>query len=790
MRWKNIISLALVASLSAMSLAQEFKPPVNGEPNYYPPKATNPALVSGPKVTPVMLPAPKDNTFNIPAVEREPNKGMNGQEGPGPYIQFSGAPYTPNAATSGFGTQANSLITSFAGIGQTNLSPPDNTIAVGGHWTVQCVNSVIRITDKLNNILYENTVQSFTGRNAFIYDPKVIFDPWRNRWVMLWHEATDVANSRLLLIVSADSNPFTNGWWYYAFNGANAAGNGWADNFDLGYGSASVVACGNQFTNGGSFVEASFRTWDPAQIYAALAAGMIRDEGLTNADGTSTFAPRAAHMRWSGAGQFFMNSRVGGGSKLTKWLIQDPLGAHTRTRVDINVAAYTVPPSAKSPNGANISTNDCRLSPIEYTANPTSGTNQIFAALNCTSTPEPANAACRLYVVNADNGAMDLDQLLWVAGQSCYYAAPGINYDAACNWVYTGSSLTRFPSTDFVNWEPTTGYSFSFNTIASGAGNSGGRWGDYFQGDTDWGDYYFGGGTAGKQKIWMYGEYANSSSQWATRVGATGTVGNTFGNMNVTPGTGMNFSGYAGSISGGPYNYNVANTGQVSSWWTLSGVPGSVMTASSAGDELWAGTSQNTSISATAGMNSLAYGHYSGNATFKENFSGSTTTRPWNIQVYGLTFPTSLTVKLGSYKFGVAGDLVNVDGNSVRVCKGFVPNLITPPVQVELNSVAPGSTAADFYFWINAKMVTVGSFKMKVELFNFNTNAYDPTNFIDTTVNTTASWYLTSGTGAVGRFIGPGNAVRSKYSIRATGFVASPAWCTEVDAAQWQYVAP
>ncbi len=791
MHWKSTLALSLVAIFSASAYAgtDNIKPPVKGESPYYGSAATHPALTTGPKVAPIMLPAPKDNTLHYPSVEREPNEGNMQEQGPGPFIHFSGDPYTPNQASSPIGMTANTLVTSLEGIGQTSLTPPDNAAAVGGNYIVETVNSTVRITNKIGNILYENTIQSFLNRpGAFIFDPKVIFDPWRNRWIMLWHEQSS-STSYLHVVVSADSNPYTNGWWYYAFDARTGSGAtlAWADNYDLGYGSTAIYACGNQFTfAGSSFTTATFRTWDPAQIYAALAAGMITDSGLTNADGSTTFAPRAVHMMFSAGGEeWYVNSRNGGGSKLTIHKVADPLGAHSRTRTDVAVSAYTLAPAPTQPGGSMGSvTGDCRLSPAFYTVDPGSGTLRIFTSLNCASVAQPTNAACRCYILDASASTTIMDTILWYSGGSAMYCAPAVNYFGSCNWVHTYVTPSTFAGCVYINYEPSTGFSFSSSYVRSGTGNYfGGRWGDYFQGDMDWGDYYNG---SPSQKMWFYGEYAKPSV-WATAMGATLSVGKALGNMVVSPTSTMSFSGYVGNVSGGPFNTNVANTGDVSSWWQIVSIP-SVLSASISSNEQWGNSNTNTSITYNAGIQSLPYGHYTGNVTFQEQFQGGTTNRPYDIQVYGAAYPESYIVKLGNNTAGNLGSFSSVDSNFFRMCKGLVPNLIVAPINVEVYSTAPGFTAAGVYLFVYSKMANGGNYKLKLEMWNYGTGNWDATDFSDTVIGLSLSLFSVSSTGSASRYIGAGQQVKARYTVRATGLVPVPVWCNDTDYVQWAFV--
>jgi hypothetical protein len=299
----------------------------------------------------------------------------------------------------------------------------------------------------------------------------------------------------------------------------------------------------------------------------------------------------------------------------------------------------------------------------------------------------------------------------------------------------------------------------------------------------DWGDYYFG---SPSQKMWFYGEYAKPSA-WATAMGATLSVGKNVGTMNVSPLSTMGFSGYAGSVSGGPFTTTVANAGDVSAWWKIISIPSS-LTATLSSNEIWGNATNNTDISSTAAMQSLPYGHYTGNVVFQEQFLGSTASRPYDINVFGLAYPTSFIVRLGNNTSGNVNSFSGVDSNFFRMCKGLVPNLIVAPINVELNSTAPGSTAAAVYLFVYSKMANGGNYKLKLELWNYVTGTWDTTDFSDTVITLSLALFQVSSTGSANRFIGPANAVKARYTVRATGLVPVPVWCNDTDYAQWAFV--
>lgn len=94
----------------------------------------------------------------------------------------------------GVSTEAGgvALIKSFEGNTESNSIPPDPHVAVGPDHVVGTVNSDFAIWDKNGNLLKRidagNWYSSF-GVDPF--DPKVVYDHFAQRWVMVWLDQRD-----------------------------------------------------------------------------------------------------------------------------------------------------------------------------------------------------------------------------------------------------------------------------------------------------------------------------------------------------------------------------------------------------------------------------------------------------------------------------------------------------------------------------------------------------------------------------------------------------------------------
>ncbi len=141
--------------------------------------------------------------------------------------------------------------------------PPDSHAAAGPLHVLNVVNTTLSIHQKDGTLDLRQSLAGFFATLSPLtstFDPKVIYDQYRDRWLVVTLEQTDTANgdpadtSRIFLAVSDDANP--NGTWYVTeFNSQlNIGGNNyWADYPGFAVGEDAVYITANMFpfTTGG-----------------------------------------------------------------------------------------------------------------------------------------------------------------------------------------------------------------------------------------------------------------------------------------------------------------------------------------------------------------------------------------------------------------------------------------------------------------------------------------------------------------------------------------------------------
>jgi Lamin Tail Domain len=134
--------------------------------------------------------------------------------------------------------------------------PPDTTGAVGIDKVVNILNNNIVIQDKLSGSVLSlaslNSFWSSTGATG-PFDPRIMYDPYNNRWLIAATSNAQTANSSILIGISDTADPMGS---YALFRfivgcaagsaGCNAEG-GWADFPMLGFNKNWVAVGWNQF---------------------------------------------------------------------------------------------------------------------------------------------------------------------------------------------------------------------------------------------------------------------------------------------------------------------------------------------------------------------------------------------------------------------------------------------------------------------------------------------------------------------------------------------------------------
>jgi hypothetical protein len=438
-----------------------------------------------------------------------------------------------DSAVSSLGPEslAPSLLSSFEGpddFGQPDgylHRPPDPHIAVGPTHVVVMVNCELAIYTKAGAFVSETSFSAWWS-NVYVgsipFDPRIAYDHYANRWLMLTLVLDASPVSWYLLSVSQTSNP-TGAWWNYKLDGHLLYGvDTWADYPDIGFDGivpgGAIYITSNQFSWANVFQTSMLNILPKAALYAGAGFGYWRAWGRLNADGSQAFTLRTAHTFGNPGGEFLANTDWANDNYISLWKVIPtfpPAPVNWVLQTTVPIGAYSLPPDAKQLGGAaTLDTIDNRL----YNAMYRNG--HVYTAFTegyDWGTPANVEAALRYVKINTVTNVADLD--VRYGADNEYFWFPAIYTDMSDNIgiVFAHSSTAIFAEIRYTGRKTTDAATQASALLKAGATYiTGSRWGDYFGIARD---------PVDRSRLWIYGEWAkdcpgvSSVWDWGTWIG-------------------------------------------------------------------------------------------------------------------------------------------------------------------------------------------------------------------------------------------------------------------------------
>jgi type IX secretion system substrate protein/HYDIN/CFA65/VesB family protein len=427
----------------------------------------------------------------------------------------------PIYANSKVNATLDSLIVfeSFDGIPQGNSIPPDPYIAVGPNHVIQTVNSTFRITDKEGNTLktisadqwFSNTVPGSYTENTF--DPKVTYDHFSNRWVMVWLDS-QTSTSYFLISVSDDENPLGT-WFNWALpsnvNGTTPIGS-WGDYQGVGYDDQAIYITSNQFFFSGGYQYAKLRIIDKNDLYAATAGQLnFRDFYSIN-----DFGIRPSRSYDASSSEYYLlAASTGGGTAVALYKLTDPLGATASlTKVNVPCNFYLPPPDTDQLGGGSPSIDDggsgIRNEPVYRDGI----LHAVHAVRNGVTT---SKSSVRYLAIDPTTNTTVRDIAMGTPEHYHNYPALAVAKNNDVVLTYSRSASTEYMGAYYTILKAGAASPLGSITLQEGKANyvktfSGtrNRWGDYMGAWTD---------PADENSFWIYTEYVTAPNTWANWVG-------------------------------------------------------------------------------------------------------------------------------------------------------------------------------------------------------------------------------------------------------------------------------
>jgi hypothetical protein len=425
---------------------------------------------------------------------------------------------------------AADLVSQFDGIPDSGQIPADTTVAVGPDHVLEAINSGFAIYSKLGREIqgYTTFASFFSGHlpagfAGTLIDPRVIFDRWHDRYIMLVVGVDDVNQISFFFIAVSQSTDPTGTWSVVRVHqdeNAAADANAWLDFCGVAADPLGVyVTCNLSRWSNGSFKHAGLWSFSEELIVGGTwVAWTWRDLRWNNNDLAFALQPALPHSTNANGDMFFVNSYAGSGSTVLLWKLtgarDNAMAAPTVTRSTINVAPYMAIGAVipQSGSAALIDGGDARIMNAVYAQ------DRVYAVLTDDTTAIGVGETSGIVTLklNTASSALEWFNTLRVAtGWYLFYPAitieggdsttPNIGVFANFSNAMTLVSVVQ----KVYNNHPTDGTG-PFSIIKTGLGvydpAGDNLWGDYNGAAYDW--------TCGN--MWGAVEYAGDSNNWAT----------------------------------------------------------------------------------------------------------------------------------------------------------------------------------------------------------------------------------------------------------------------------------
>ena len=514
-----IFTMILLLVISGKNLAQTYQGPDSGGVASGVIQSTDSFLKSSGLTEPKEM-IGNEKTEDYPTQDLFMNLGKQSPEGSN-YIQGVDQ-------KNGILNSNSILLKNFNGMGMTNSIPPDPHMAVGPNYIITTVNTQFAIFDKNGNKIKTidgtNWLSTSVPDPGIVTDPKVIYDHFSKRFVLVWLTVNQgsVKSSYWTVSVSHDSTPL--GTWYTwalpcNLNGTTEAGN-FGDYEGLGFDKDCIYITGNMWNlTTSTYNYSKLRIIPKAQLYANSAGAVswwdiwnIRVPGSSLA--TTGIRPS---ITFGNPNEYYLIFCSGlNGNVFSLFKLTNPLTAPLLKGVNVPVTAYFTAPDVNQLGGSGDYLIDGGSSAIRN--EPVYRDGFLWVVHSVRNPLSSVYSSVHYVVIDVATGTTVEDYVFGDPGYWHNYPAVmvdkdqnmAITYSQSDTGGYIGAYYTSRLATDPVGLQPSKPLQKGKGNYVLTYGGTRNRWGDYNGIALDPADNY---------NIWMFTEYASGTNQWGTWVG-------------------------------------------------------------------------------------------------------------------------------------------------------------------------------------------------------------------------------------------------------------------------------
>lgn len=410
----------------------------------------------------------------------------------------------------------------FSGSGYSGWIPPDTMGAVGPNNLMETLNGQVQIMSRTGSLAKSVTLLNFwssVGGLSEVFDPRVLYDPYSDRWIASAGANPQSASAAILVGVSQTGDPA--GAWNLYKVAADPTAVNWGDAPTLGSNANWIVVQANMFTvSTSSFSSSTLFVFNKANLYAAgsgLYTKIAEPSGFTDFP-ANTYDNTLSAM-------YLVESYGGGTGRLRVSTITGPVGAEVlATGVAFPTATSTWHSSAAITNFApqlgtsnKIDTDDDRIEGCVYRNNSIWVSHTVFLPASST----PTRSSAQWWEIDASAG--NIGNVLQFGrvddpSNNTFYAYPSIavnvNDDVMLGFsefsasIYASAAYAFRYGTDPANsMGPVTLLKSGLASYYQDFGTGDNRWGDYSATVVD---------PVNDTDLWTLQEYAGTNNNWGT----------------------------------------------------------------------------------------------------------------------------------------------------------------------------------------------------------------------------------------------------------------------------------
>ena len=424
---------------------------------------------------------------------------------------------------------------SFTGIGDTGSFPPDPAMAAGPYNLVAATNGNVSIFKKNGTFLSSKTLKQFVGGTDFTFDPKVMFDPYINRFWVIAVSKNDSPQRTSIQVALSDTDDATGTWKTFPLNvkvNGSEDDNNWCDYPQIGMDFNHVYFTCNMFDFGDNDFEfAKIRILTKSQFVNNACCTWYDFWDMSDGIFSSSFTIQPARMYGAGPAtpMILVNAHGNGDDDdvLSLWKISNAdnccsgSGAPSLDGEDYDVGEFTVPHNGRQKDESiRIDSGDTRLLYAIWKLDRLA----MGQSSGCDDDDDVCVAYTELDLLHGIGSATTVND--WVYGNSSvdsYYPQAAVNAADNKAMVYTRSGPSEFagafvagiPSSDVC----TNCIDVPEQTLLAGANT-------YVRKDDKdrnrWGDYFGAAPDPDGVGIWIHAQAAAATfDTWQTQIGLT-----------------------------------------------------------------------------------------------------------------------------------------------------------------------------------------------------------------------------------------------------------------------------